>query len=73
MAESIRRRARLGHCARLDDPAIAHSLVRPLCMVMDQVLPHHMIKVPPAQAYEVVQALLLERLHHPLGVGVHVG
>lgn len=60
---------RLPHQPQRHNP---YPLVRPLGVVVDQVLPHEIIQVPPAEHDEVVEALLLQRLCHPLGVGVDV-
>jgi len=46
--------------------------VRPLEVVIAAVLPNERVKVLLSKCNELVQAFLLDRLHEPFDVGVHV-
>ena len=70
-----RRRIRRGRASSRRRPGwqhdpIANSLMRPLGVVMLDVLVDQMIEMTLAEDHEVVEALLFDRLDPPLGIGV---
>src|SRR4051794_15577129 len=53
---------------RRDEWRVTSALMRPLLVVVREVLPHNVVKVFGPEDDELIQALLPDRLHEPLDV-----